>query len=78
MPVTAGDQQRATLLARASDHCPRPRRRHRTPAKAEHDQIHAIHQHGRHLNGIRSRFGDDSEPTQIRSHFNCRKQTTSG
>ena len=49
MPVAAGDQQRAALLPRPGHHRPRPGRRHRPPAKAEHHQIHAVHQHRGHL-----------------------------
>ena len=78
LPVAAGDQQRATLLPRAGHHRPRPGRRHRAPAKAEHDQIHAVHQHRCHLNRICPRIGNDGEPAQIRPHLDGREQTDVG
>ena len=78
LPVAAGDQQGATLLTRARHHGPRPGRRHRTPAQAEHHQIHAIHQHRGHLDRIGPGVGDDRKPAQIRAHLHGRQQAHIG
>ena len=78
LPVAAGDQQGATLLTRAGHHRPRPGRRHRTPAQAEHHQIHAVHQHRGHLDRIGPGVGDDREPAQIRTHLHGRQQANVG
>ena len=78
LPVATGDQQGAALLPRPGHHRPRPAGRHRPATQAEHHQIHAIHQHGGHLDRIGTGFGDDRDPAQIRAHFDGRQQADVG
>ncbi len=78
LPVPIGDQQGAALLPGPCHHHPGPARRHRTSAQPEHHQIHPVHQHRGHLDGVGARVGDHREPAQIGAHLHRGQQSDIG
>ena len=74
LPVPVRDEQRAPPLPGTCDHRPGARCRHRPTAEAEDHQIHSVHQDRSHFDRVGSRFGDDRDPAQVRSHLHGGEQ----